>query len=201
MNNKLMREGLHKFIDSMELDISGEYREKILDNLEKLWSEVLLSGYAQDAWSALSSRQPALSNDPVFIRNIPFVSICHDHFLPFSGFVSIGYIPDKEIVGLSNIGKLVHILSSRLHLQEGLTSEIADVIYKSINPVVVGVYVVAQHYCMKARFPAQNVTEVITTSFRGDYKGENFRNEFFKIIHRYSDNGQNKMVNQENEHV
>lgn len=193
MNNKLMREGLQKFIDSMELCISDESRERVIDNLEKLWSEVLLSGYAQDPWSALSSRQPALSNDPVFINHIPFVSICQDHFLPFSGFVSIGYIPDKEIIGLSNIGKLVHILSARLHLQETLTSEIADVIYKSINPISVGVRVAAQHYCMKARFPAQNVTEVITTSFRGDNKCRDFRSEFFKIVNGHSalkDNGQ-----------
>ncbi len=187
MNNKLMREGLTKFIESIELDISEESRGKILDNLERLWSDVLLSGYAQDPWSALSSRQPAASNDPVFISNIPFVSVCQDHFLPFSGFVSIGYRPDREIVGLSNIGKLVHMLSARLHLQESLTSEIADIIYKSISPVTVGVYMVAQHYCMKARFPAQNITEVITTSFRGDHRGGNFREEFLKIVKKRTD--------------
>lgn len=177
-----MKQGLLKFIESLDLDICEESKERILYNLEKLWSEVLLSGYRQDAWSALNSRQPALSNDPVFITNIPFVSICQDHLLPFSGFVSIGYIPDKEIVGLSNIGKLVHILSARLHLQEGLTSEIADGIYKSISPIAVGVYVVGQHYCMKARFPAQNVTDVVTTSFRGDYSRDNFREEFFTHV-------------------
>ncbi len=182
MNNKLMREGLNQFIESMELGISKESREKILDNLEKLWSDVLLSGYTQDPWSALSTRQAAVINDPVFITNIPFVSVCQDHLLPFSGFVSIGYIPEREIVGLSNIGKLVHILSARLHLQESLTSEIADVICKSISPIAVGVYMVAQHYCMKARFPAQNVTEVITTSFRGGYKSSNFREEFLRMV-------------------
>lgn len=176
-----MREGLNTFIESMELGINGSAREKILDNLEKLWSEVLLSGYTQNPDSALSTRQTALSNDPVFINNIPFVSICQDHLLPFSGFVSIGYMPDKEIAGLSNFGKLVHAFAARLNLQEGLTSEIADVLYKSLNPVAVGVYVVAQHFCMKARFPAQNITEVITTSFRGNYKENNFREEFLKI--------------------
>lgn len=188
MNNRLMREGLQKFIDSMELDISKDLKGKILDNLEKLWSEVLLSGYRQDPWNSLNSRQPASSNDPVFITNIPFVSICQDHLLPFAGFVSIGYIPDKEIVGLSNIGKLVHILSARLNLQEGLTLEIADLIYKSISPIVVGVYIVGQHYCMKARFPAQNLTEVVTTSFRGDSRKDNFRDEFLRIVSGVSKN-------------
>ena len=191
MNNKLMREGLTKFIDSMELGFNDESKEKILDNLEKLWSGVLLSGYTQDPCSALSSRQTSLSNDPVFINNVPFVSICQDHFLPFSGYVSIGYIPGKEIVGLSNIGKLVHILSTRLNLQEGLTAEIADVIYKSISPVAVGVYLVAQHYCMKARYPAQNSSEVITTSFRGDYKWGNFRDEFLKVVNGVSNSKRN----------
>jgi len=78
MNNKLMREGLTKFIDSMELGFNDESKEKILDNLEKLWSGVLLSGYTQDPCSALSSRQTSLSNDPVFIiytwqRNSGFI--------------------------------------------------------------------------------------------------------------------------------
>lgn len=173
-----------KFIESLELGepgINGDARGKIVDNLEKLWSEVLLSGYTQDPVSALSTRQPALTNDPVFVNNIPFVSICQDHLLPFSGFISIGYLPDKEIVGLSNFGKLVHVLAARLQLQESLTSEIADVLYKSINPSALGVYVTAQHFCMKARFPAQNVTEVITTSFRGDFNFNGFKDNFLKI--------------------
>ena len=182
MNNKLMREGLTKFIASLELGISKDSGEKMIDNLEKLWSEVLLSGYTQDPWSALSTRQAAVSSDPIYINKIPFVSICQDHLLPFSGFVSIGYIPDKEFVGLSNIGKLVHILSARLQVQESLTSEIADVLYKTISPVAVGVYMVAQHYCMKARFPAQNVSEVVTTSFRGDCKTGDFKKDFLNIV-------------------
>lgn len=176
---------MDKFIASMELGelgINGEAREKIIDNLEKLWSEVLLSGYNQEPYSALSTRQAASSKDPVFITSIPFVSICQDHLLPFSGLVSIGYLPDKEILGLSNFGKLIHILAARLNLQESLTSEIADVIYKSINPVAVGVYVVAQHFCMKARFPAQNIAEVITTSFRGDYNTSGFKNDLMHIV-------------------
>lgn len=177
-----MREGLDKFITSLELGINGEAREKIIDNLEKLWSEVLLSGYNQEPYSALSTRQAASSKGPVFITGIPFVSICQDHLLPFSGLVSIGYLPDKEILGLSNFGKLIHILAARLNLQEGLTSEIADVIYRSINPVAVGVYVVAQHFCMKARFPAQNIAEVITTSFWGDYEASGFKNDFLHIV-------------------
>lgn len=182
MNKKLMREGLTRFIDSLELGISKDAGEKMIDNLEKLWSEVLLSGYTQDPWSALSTRQAAVSSDPVYISRIPFVSICQDHLLPFSGFVTIGYIPGKEFVGLSNIGKLVHILSARLHVQESLTSEIADVLYKTINPVAVGVCMVAQHYCMKARFPAQNISEVVTTSYRGDCKTGDFKGEFLKIV-------------------
>ena len=182
MNNKLMREGLTKFIASLELGISKDSGEKMIDNLEKLWSEVLLSGYTQDPWSALSTRQAAVSSDPVYVTKIPFVSICQDHLLPFSGFVSIGYIPDKEFVGLSNIGKLVHILSARLHVQESLTSEIADVLYKTISPVAVGVCMVAQHYCMKARFPAQNISEVVTTSFRGDCKTGDFKSDFLSMV-------------------
>jgi GTP cyclohydrolase I len=182
MNLQMMREGLGKFIDSLELKFIEADREKILHNLEKLWSEVLLAGYREDPGQALSFRQQAGSRDPVYIVKLPFVSVCQDHFLPFSGLVSVGYVPDQEIIGLSNVGKLIQVLSSRLQTQENLTSGIAETLYQAILPVSVGVHVIAQQYCMRARFPAQSISEVITTSFRGEDPSETFKRDFLEMV-------------------
>ena len=182
MNLPLMREGLGKFVDSLEVKDAGLDREMVLRNMEKLWSEVLLAGYGTDPERTLSFRQPAGSRDPVYITGLPFVSVCRDHFLPFSGVAAVGYIPDKEILGLSNVGKLVSVLSARFQSQESLTAEIADTIHQGIRPVVVGVYVRAQQYCMRARFPAQSQSEVVTTGFRGEDPEGTFQREFLELI-------------------
>lgn len=182
MNPTLLQEGLGKFLDALDLQFSTGEREKILQNVSKLWSDVLLSGYAEDPMLSLSFRQTATSHDPVYITRLPFVSICRDHLLPFSGLVSVGYVPEKEIIGLSNVGKLVQTLSARLQTQEQLTSEVADILHKVLQPRFLGVHVMAQQYCMKARFPAQSISEVITTGFRGDDPEGTYKKEFFEVV-------------------
>ncbi len=182
MNLKLMREGLQKFIDSLEIPISGRDKVKIIDNLLKLWSETLFTGYKLNPYEALNTKIPSTSHDPVYIANIPFTSICQDHFLPFSGHVSIGYIPDKEVAGLSSLVRVVQVLSAKLQLQENLTSEIAEVIYKSLDPLAIGIYMKAQHFCLKVRLPSGGTAELITTAFKGDVEEYNFKNEFLRII-------------------
>lgn len=182
MDHKLMREGFEKFISSLGLAMSPKTRAKIVENLEKLWSEKLLVGYSKNPVDILNSKMPASSSDPVFITNISFVSTCQDHFLPFSGSVCIGYIPDREIAGLSSLVRMVQIISARLQLQENLTTEIAEIVYKSLSPIAVGVQITAQHFCVKVRYPSQDITEVVTTCFRGDFKWQDFREEFFRVI-------------------
>ncbi|MBI5197949.1 MAG: GTP cyclohydrolase I [Nitrospirae bacterium] len=182
MDIKLMREGLGKFVDSLDLHFNETDRDRVIQNVSKLWSETLLSGYREDPLQTLSFRQPAVSRDPVYITRLPFVSVCRDHLLPFSGLVSVGYVPDKEIIGLSNMGKLVQVLSARLQTQEQLTVQIAENLQAAVHPQWVGVYMGAQQYCMKARFPAQSISEVITTCFRGEDPQESLKREFGEIV-------------------
>lgn len=113
----------------------------------------LLSGYAEDPQAALATRFPEGFDQMIWVRNIPFSSLCEHHLLPFTGTVTLGYIPGAEgdVVGLSKIPRLVRILSRRLQVQERLTQQIADTFNEAMTPQGVGVVVIGEHSCMRLR--------------------------------------------------
>jgi GTP cyclohydrolase I len=93
----------------------------------------------------------AESNGPIFVNRIDFFSLCEHHVLPFWGQVSIGYLPDKKILGLSKLARIVDVFSKRLQVQERLTREIAESIQNIVNARAVSVRIEANHMCMMMR--------------------------------------------------
>lgn len=93
---------------------------------------------------------PAESNDPVTVE-VPFYSICEHHWLPFFGTVSVTYVPDKTIIGLSKIPRVVEFFSKKPQLQERFTTEIGEYLVSVIDPKYLSVRVVAEHTCVSMR--------------------------------------------------
>ena len=93
---------------------------------------------------------PAESNDPVTVE-VPFYSMCEHHWLPFFGTVSVTYIPDKTIIGLSKIPRVVEFFSKKPQLQERFTTEIGEYLVSVIDPKYLSVRVVAEHTCVSMR--------------------------------------------------
>lgn len=87
----------------------------------------------------------------VIVKDIEFYSFCEHHILPFFGHVSIGYIPDGKIVGLSKLARLVNVYARRLQVQERMTAEICRDLQRHLAPKGVIVVSTAQHLCMKLR--------------------------------------------------
>lgn len=120
----------------------------------------------------------------VIIKDIELYSLCEHHLLPFIGKAHIAYIPNEKITGLSKIPRVVEIYSRRLQVQERLTTQIKNCIYKNLKPLGVAVVIEARHLCMSMR-GIENQNAITTTSdFIGAFERTSTREEFFSLIGR-----------------
>lgn len=90
-------------------------------------------------------------SEMVIIKDIPFNSICEHHWLPFSGKVTVGYVPNFNVIGLSKIPRVVKFFSRKPQLQEQLTTEIGEFLKEVLEPHAIFVEVEAEHQCVKCR--------------------------------------------------
>lgn len=142
----------------------------------------LMQGYNMDPLEPLRKRFPAPSQDIVCVKDIPFVSLCEHHVLPFTGHAHIAYIPNKEITGLSKFGRVLDILASRLQVQERLTAQIADAV-QSLDPIGIAVILKAEHSCMGMRGVKKHATGTVTSAMRGKFfDDERARREVLELL-------------------
>lgn len=130
--------------------------------------EEITAGYGLDASEPLSKVFDAEGESLVVERDIAFSSTCEHHLMPFFGKVHIAYISNGKVVGLSKLARTVEVFAKRLQLQERLTAEIADSIYRELNAKGVMVIVEAEHTCMTARGVKKVGSKTVTVALRGD---------------------------------
>lgn len=119
----------------------------------------------------------------VLVKDIELYSLCEHHMLPFFGKTHIAYIPNKKIVGLSKLPRIVDAFARRLQVQERLTDEIKDCIQEGLNPKGVAVVIEAQHLCMQMRGVQKQHSSTTTSAFSGIFlKNEKTRIEFMNLI-------------------
>lgn len=122
-------------------------------------------------------------DEMVLVKDIDFYSMCEHHLLPFYGKCHIAYIPDKKIVGLSKLVRLVEVFSRRLQVQERLTTQIAQTIQTQLNPKGVGVVIEAYHLCMMMRGVQKQNSQIITSSMLGLFRQkQSTRMEFMSLL-------------------
>ena len=125
----------------------------------------------------------AESDDMVIVRNIEFFSMCEHHMLPFFGKCHVGYIPNKKIIGVSKIARIVDMFARRLQVQERLTKEISHALMDILDAEGVGVVMDAQHLCMQMRGVEKQNSVMTTSSMLGSFRRElATRNEFTRLI-------------------
>jgi GTP cyclohydrolase IA len=144
----------------------------------------LTSGYHQDPKKLLNGAMFSVCYDQmVLVKDIEVYSLCEHHMLPFFGTCHVAYIPDKKVVGLSKIPRLVNMFARRLQIQERLTNQIASAIQHEIAPLGVGVVVEARHLCMVMRGVEKQNSQTVTSAMLGAFR-ENVqtREEFLSLI-------------------
>jgi GTP cyclohydrolase I len=147
----------------------------------------LTSGYVQDVDRLLNNALFDVKYDEmVIVSDIDFFSLCEHHLLPFFGKCHVAYLPNKKVIGLSKIARLVEMFSRRLQVQERLTTQIAEIIQEKISPLGVGVVIEAQHMCMIMRGVEKQNSRAITSAMLGSFRQEETRLEFLDLIFRNS---------------
>lgn len=146
--------------------------------------EFFTSGYNQDINDILKEAVFTTDYDEmVIVRDIDIYSMCEHHLLPFFGKAHVAYIPNKKILGLSKIVRIVEMFSRRFQVQERLTKQIADTLDAALNPLGVGVVIEAQHLCMMMRGVEKQNSMAITSAMLGSFRNRpQTRNEFLQLI-------------------
>ncbi|MDH5639752.1 MAG: GTP cyclohydrolase I FolE [Nitrospira sp.] len=130
---------------------------------------------------------PIQYDEMVIVKDIDFFSMCEHHMLPFFGKVHVGYLPNKKVVGLSKIPRIVDTFARRLQVQERLTVQIAETLSTKLNAHGVGVVVEARHLCMMMRGVEKQNTVAVTSSMLGAFRNQpQTRLEFLKLIRKTS---------------
>jgi GTP cyclohydrolase I len=144
----------------------------------------LTSGYHQDPEKLLNGAMFSVCYDQmVLVKDIEVYSLCEHHMLPFFGRCHVAYIPDKKVVGLSKIPRLVNMYARRLQIQERLTNQIASAIQQKIAPLGVGVVIEARHLCMVMRGVEKQNSQTVTSAMLGSFRDNvQTREEFLSLI-------------------
>jgi GTP cyclohydrolase I len=144
----------------------------------------LTSGYLQDPEKVLNGAMFSVCYDQmVLVKDIEVYSLCEHHMLPFFGKCHVAYIPNKKVVGLSKIPRLVNMFARRLQLQERLTNQIATAIQQKIMPLGVGVVLEARHLCMVMRGVEKQHSQTVTSAMLGSFReNAQTREEFLSLI-------------------
>jgi GTP cyclohydrolase IA len=164
-------------------DVQREGLDKTPERVEKAL-RYFTSGYAQDVKEVLNGAMFVEEYDEmVIVKDIDFSSLCEHHLLPFIGKCHVAYMPNRKIIGLSKIPRLVEMFSRRLQVQERLTTQIANTLNEALQPRGVAVVVEAIHLCMLMRGVEKQNSKAITSAMLGAFRDRpETRAEFMELI-------------------
>ncbi|PIR48291.1 GTP cyclohydrolase I FolE [Candidatus Peregrinibacteria bacterium CG10_big_fil_rev_8_21_14_0_10_55_24] len=144
----------------------------------------LTSGYNQNLEEIVNGALfEAEMDEMIIMKDIECYSLCEHHLLPFVGKVHVGYIPQKHVIGLSKIPRIVDVFARRLQIQEQLGQQICDALQEILKPKGVGVVIEASHFCMMMRGVEKQHSIAVTSHMRGLFKRDaRTRQEFLTLI-------------------
>jgi GTP cyclohydrolase I len=146
--------------------------------------QYMTKGYSENIDKIVNNAIFLSDNDEmVIVKNIEFYSLCEHHILPFFGKVHVAYIPNRKVIGLSKIPRIVDVFARRIQIQETLTVQIAECIMSILDCKGVGVVIDAKHTCMMMRGVEKQNASMTTSRMQGLFrKDERTRAEFLSLI-------------------
>ncbi len=151
-------------------DLERPGLQRTPDRVARMYHE-LLAGYNMDARTLINGALfPTEYAGIVLVRDIEFHSLCEHHLLPFFGRVHVAYLPDRQVVGLSKIPRIVDMYSRRLQLQEQLTQQIAQCLMDVVQPKGIAVAIEGVHACMLIRGVQKAGARMVTRTLLGAFQ-------------------------------
>ncbi len=147
--------------------------------------EEFFAGYRENAEEVLRRTFEEVEgyDDMVIIRDIDIASHCEHHMVPIIGKAHVAYLPDKKVVGLSKLARVIEVFARRLQTQETMTAQIADAIEKALEPRGVAVVVDAVHQCMTTRGVQKKDAYTVTLQLRGAFReDQRLERRFLQIV-------------------
>ena len=182
MAAKVRRELVREVLVDIGEDPEREGLRKTPDRVARAL-EFLTKGYDEDParlmGDALFTEE---YSEMIIVRDIDFFSLCEHHLIPFHGKAHVAYVPDRHIVGISKLARLVECFARRLQVQERMTSQIAQTLLEVLKPAGVGVVIRAEHMCMRMRGVEKPNSQVVTSALLGCFQQRDTRQEFMNLI-------------------
>ncbi|KAI6187508.1 GTP cyclohydrolase 1 [Aphelenchoides besseyi] len=178
-----------KAYESIIKHVGEDVKRKGLINTPRRAAKAMLDftkGYEQNLDDILNEAIFDEDHDEmVIVRDIDMFSMCEHHLVPFIGKVHIGYLPNRKVLGLSKLARVVEIFSRRFQLQERMTKQIATAILQSVQPAGVAVVIEASHMCMVMRGVQKTNTVTMTSCMLGVFRDDpKTREEFLTLINK-----------------
>jgi GTP cyclohydrolase I len=160
-------------------------REGLLETPERVvksWSQ-LYSGYNQNSKDIIKLFDADGHDEMILLKNIELYSMCEHHLLPFIGKAHVAYIPDKKIIGISKLARIVEMYSRRVQIQERICSQVTDLLMDELKPKGAACIIEAQHLCMQMRGVQKQNSVMTTSSLKGIFlKKQEVRKELMDLI-------------------
>jgi GTP cyclohydrolase IA len=179
-----MKELIEGLLLGLGEDPKREGLEKTPARVEAMF-RFLTSGYHQDVNEVLNGAVFAEDHydQMVVVKDIDFYSLCEHHLLPFFGKAHVAYVPDRKILGLSKLARVVEMFSRRLQVQERLTTQVAQALHDALLPKGVGVVIEASHLCMMMRGVEKQNSKAVTSAVLGTFRDcPMTRSEFVELL-------------------
>lgn len=179
LNDRKMRQGVRLLLEGMGLDLSDPDFKDTPARVSRMYQELLQPKRIDTVASF-----PDPYKGMITLRDHVCYAICPHHLQPVSLTVSIGYVPDKVVMGLSKLARIAESVLTEPIKQETFTDMVAAMIYQHVEPLGCGVYVVGEHGCMKYR-GVMTSGDVVTSAMRGCFFVEaKCRQEFISMVER-----------------
>ena len=196
-----LREDAFTMTDDLKIELIEKHFREIMHILGLDLTDDSLQGtphrvakmYVQEVFRGLNpDNKPAAKlflnrfgyNQMLVERDITLYSYCEHHFVPIIGKAHVAYIPEKHVVGLSKLNRIVQYYAHRPQVQERLTMQIAEELKSMLFTENVAVYIEADHLCVMSRGVHDVSSSTITTEYAGLFQQEQYRNEFLSYINK-----------------